>query len=400
MDIVVALKDLDTGGIQRSCINFVNLLAGKGINVDLLLMNDDSPLIEELDKSINIIRTNKALFPFAVLQKNAKKYGLPFFVKRTIKACIAKVFGCNKIFQNALNKQKCLEKNYDIAISFQPSMGKKSMMRGCSELILQKVTAKQKFAFMHSDFGRSGLNEPYAISIFEQFDKIVCVSKSCAEQMKQLLPNISSKIDYLYNVINTEEIITKAKEETSFNWGEGMRLVTVARLSEEKGHIRLLEQLQKLHKEGFTFQYAIAGDGKEYGKIKDYICSNGMESYVKLLGNKFNPYPYIKQSNLFVLPSFHESYGIVLIESMVLGVPVLTTNTISADEVVGDYGFVCENSNEGLYSKLKEIMSDKTYLENARDSLKEYKYSIKGIIDKFNKFAKGIEKQETNYFNG
>ena len=389
MKIVIALKDLEVGGIQRSCINFVNFLVNADIEVDLLLMNDDSPLLKELDNRVKIIRTNKSMFPFAVLQKNAKRYGFWFYINRTLIACIAKTLGNKYFLKRALKKQPKLDGMYDVAISFQPSKGVKSMMVGCSELILEKVDAKSKFAFMHSDFERSGLNEPYAVSIFEKFDKILCVSESCANQMKKSLTGIADKIDYLYNVINIEDVKKKADEHIEFNRGE-FNLVTVARLGEEKGHLRLLEQLKKLIDEGFNFKYTIVGDGKEKETLENYIKSNSMEEYVELVGNKINPYPYMKKSDLFVLPSYHESYGMVLVESMILKVPVLSTETISAKEVVGDMGFVCENSSEGLYSELKSILSDKSKIEKARKNLSDYNYSLESIEKKLYELTKSI----------
>ena len=384
MKILVVLKDLYVGGIQKSCVNFVNFLTCMGKDVDLLLFNKNGPLLSQISSKVNIKELkNNSLLPFSVSQKEAKSFGRMFYLKRTITAVICKTIGNKFLLKRSLKKQPKLNTVYDIAISFAPSTGTKSLTVGCAEYVLQKTSAKQKWIFVHSDYDKSGLNEPYATSIFEKFDKILCVSNSCAEQMKQSQPLLKQKIDFLYNICDEEDIIKKASEEVP-KLSNSFNLITVARLSEEKGHIRLLEQLKKLKQEGFEFVYTIVGDGNEYDAIKKYIIQNEMDDYVKMLGNKNNPYPYMKEADLFILPSFHESYGLVLIDSFILGVPALSTNTCSAEEVVGDNGFICENSGLGLYEKIKELLTTKSLVQAKKEKLSNYKFPKNEIARKLN----------------
>lgn len=376
MKVLVVLKDLYTGGIQKSCVNFVNYLSKNKIVVDLVLFNPEGPLRGQISNAVNIIEANCALLPFAVSQGDAKTWGAKFFFKRTIFAIWAKLFGNKRILKNALKKQYKLDKSYDVAISFAPSTGLKTLTVGGAEFVLEKTEAKQKWIFVHGDYERSGLNEPYANVIFSKFDKVFCVSKSCAELMKKANKKLAEKIDYIYNVCDVEDIKKKAEEKIEEKPNDKFELITVARLSEEKGHIRLLEQLKNLHVEGFDFLYTIVGDGKERTSIEKFIKENNMSSYVDMVGNKSNPYPYIKRADLFVLPSYHESYGLVLVESMILGVPVLTTKTSAAEEVVLDNGFICENNADSLYQCLKQQLLDKNGIKQKENTLLKYKYKI------------------------
>jgi len=59
---------------------------------------------------------------------------------------------------------------------------------------------------------------------------------------------------------------------------------------------------------------------------------------------------------------------------MLLGVPVLTTKTCSAEELVGEKGFVCENTEEGIYNALKHILTNKQELNNRKGIIKDYSY--------------------------
>ena len=92
----------------------------------------------------------------------------------------------------------------------------------------------------------------------------------------------------------------------------------------------------------------------------------------------------MKMADLLYLGSYHESYGLVLIESMILGTPVLTTKTIAAEEIVPEeYGWICDNSQEGIYSLLKSILSKKTLLEEKKANLKNYKFDNDSIKLKY-----------------
>jgi len=386
--ILVVLKDLYTGGIQKSCVNFVNYLSKNNVDVDLVLFNPVGPLREQISDSVHIIETNKSLLPFAVSQGDAKNRGMAFFIKRTMLAIWCKLFGNKKVLKKALNKQSSIDKQYDIAISFAPSTGTKSLTVGSAEFVLLKTVAKEKWIFVHGDYARSGLNEPYANNIFSQFDKILCVSKSCAEIMKQANIELSDKVDYLYNVCDAEDIKQKSLEQIESKNNNDFELITVARLSEEKGHIRLLEQLKKLHNEGFKFIYTIVGDGKERQIIENFISQNNMCQYVNMVGNKSNPYPYIKRADLFILPSFHEAAPMVYAESFLCGVPVLSTKTSSAEELIGEYGFICENSEEGIYAELKNILQDISLINNKKSIVEYFDYNNKEILQKLEDWCK------------
>ena len=84
-----------------------------------------------------------------------------------------------------------------------------------------------------------------------------------------------------------------------------------------------------------------------------------------------------------MLTSTNESFGLVLIDAMLLGVPVLSTKTISAEEVVGEFGFVCENDQESLYNALKSILENKNLLQEKVLKLKDYSYNNEKIKTKF-----------------
>ena len=107
-----------------------------------------------------------------------------------------------------------------------------------------------------------------------------------------------------------------------------------------------------------------------------------MQDCVTMHGNQKNPYPYIKSAEFLLLSSYHEAAPMVFAEAMFLGVPVVTTETRSAKELVGEKGFVCDNNEKGIYYTLKEIFINRALLENKKNKLLNYDIDNENIIKK------------------
>ena len=156
---------------------------------------------------------------------------------------------------------------------------------------------------------------------------------------------------------------------------KSLNIVTVSRLSDEqKAFFRALKIFKDLHDEGFEFHWNIIGDGVDRLKIERYIKEETMSDYVTLYGNQSNPYPYIKAADFFFLGSRYESWGIVMVEALTLGVPVVTTETSSAYEILEDKCFICTNNEQGIYQKLKFVLENKHLLNMERKKIENYEF--------------------------
>ena len=83
--------------------------------------------------------------------------------------------------------------DYDIGISYIQDVGWKKLTTGCNEFVINNVKAKQKIAFVHCDYANYGGYHPKVERIYNQFDKIVCVSNGCKNSFDSCFPNLSSK---------------------------------------------------------------------------------------------------------------------------------------------------------------------------------------------------------------
>ena len=116
----------------------------------------------------------------------------------------------------------------------------------------------------------------------------------------------------------------------------GPRLVCVGRLSEQKGHLLLLEAAARLAGEGVPFELVLVGDGPLRPEIERRLRADGLASRVRLAGWMGAPEvrQAILESRALVLASFAEGLPIVLMEALALGRPVVTTSIAGVPELV------------------------------------------------------------------
>lgn len=208
-------------------------------------------------------------------------------------------------------------------------------------------------------------NEEEIKEFFQPFDKVVGVSKDCEEKFIEKY-GFGDRTMYIYNPIDVEDILSKVEQfEVGEYQKEGINVVAIGRFMPQKAFERLVHVAHNLLDEGTDFNLYIIGEGPEEKKVRALINKYGIQDSVKLLGFKENPYPYIKNADLLVCSSIHESYCLVVAESLVIGTPVLSTMCTGPRELLdnGKYGILVENSEDGLYKGMKELLNDSEKLE-------------------------------------
>lgn len=156
----------------------------------------------------------------------------------------------------------------------------------------------------------------------KKFEKIVVVSKAVQNEAVFLNKNNSEKIMILNNFINKEEVLEKSNK---ININKKYDISFLGRLTLQKDPIKVLEIIKKINEKKPGTKAVLIGDGELREKCENYIKENSLENVVELKGFLDNPFPYIKNSKLLLMPSIFEGFGLVAIESMILGVPVLNS---------------------------------------------------------------------------
>ena len=227
---------------------------------------------------------------------------------------------------------------------------------------------------------------------YSKADKVVCVSRGASVKLKKDIPEIKS-FDFCYNPIDENIIIERSFEGVEYpKIHEGLKLITVGRLAEEKGYYRLISILAKLKKEGYDFSLVIIGDGPEREKLLKHCDELNMNDRVVFLLEQKNPFKYVSKSDAFICSSFEEGYSTACTEACILNVPVVTTSVGGAEEIINDAGcgLLCDLSDEGLYGALKNVLDNPQMIDEWKETLKDTKKNF---------FASERVKRLFNIFN-
>ena len=344
--IVMITPSLGMGGMERVLVNYANLFVRNGYDVTVLnLTYHDEALVAGFDERVHYqayYTPIKNLFKARLRDIIRGKFRLCSFVKWIRKHKAEYLY---KIF---------ISESYDIEIAF---------FGGITAKIISGSTNKnaKQFAWIHSaniqglinDIG----NEADFCNTYNAIENIICVSSEIKSKLSPLLQEKRLKI--LHNPHDTKKIRSLAKEHVELEQGR-INLMNVSRLDDKsKGFIRLLNVCKRLNDAGIAYNLWIVGDGADSEKIKAH--SNDLQlKNVYFLGQQNNPYKYIAASDLYVCSSYYEGFSMTMMEAVILAKPIITTNVSGAIEMLGNsqYGMVVENSEEGLFEGLKNILTD------------------------------------------
>ena len=114
-------------------------------------------------------------------------------------------------------------------------------------------------------------------------------------------------------------------------------------------------------------------DGRQRKDLEAMIKEEWLDNEIELLGFNNNPYPYIKNADLFVCSSRSEGYSTVITESLILETPVFTTECSGMRELLKDgrLGMIVKNNTEDKYSGLKSLIVSRHKNKNYKDLIKE-----------------------------
>lgn len=356
-NVLIVTNNMCIGGIQKSLLELLKVLAKRDdISVTLFCCNATGEFLQRVPKEITLLPENKWAKVSEYTVKSCKQLGLKYALFRVVSSFWSKAFNKGvpaKILCKKIGNLGC----FDIAISYSQPINDKAFCTLTNEIVLNCCTAKKKVTFVHCDFDNYGGNTRLNRKLYEKFDSIAVVSNSVGSVLSKNIPTVKEKIKTVYNFLDKEEIISLSEDNPVIY--DRTSLVTVARLSEEKGLLRCVPIMAKLREQSIDFVWYIVGGGVLETQLKESICKYAMDDVIFLEGAQDNPYRYIKHADYLFLPSFHEAAPIVFDEAIALNVPILATDTLLAKELVlnRNAGLICDNTENAIYDMLHYVLT-------------------------------------------
>lgn len=381
--VLFIMYNLELGGAEKSLISILNNMDYTRYEIDLFLYEHSGELIEQLPKEVTLLPEIKK---YATLCGSTKKTFKDGYIRLGIVRTISKYHANFRklplaydqyLYRYGSKLMEKLSKEYDTAISnIWPH-----------NLVVEKVKARRKIGWIHTDYSQMKVDYDMDFKILNKLDLIVAVSNQCKEVMDKIYPQLKSKIVIIENIV-LKDVITKLAEEPLKEINEfksrDIKLLTVARLHPEKGVDRAVEAAKKLKDEGKNFKWFIIGYGAQEKELLKRVKELGIEKEVRFLGKKINPYPYFKSCDIYVQPSRYEGKAITITEAKLFNKPIVITDYNSAKDQIdhGKNGLVVENSTQGIYEGIKELMENATIMEKFEESLKKDVINTISYIEK------------------
>ena len=235
------------------------------------------------------------------------------------------------------------EKEYDLAVSFLAP----------HDIVLEKVRAKKKACWVHTDYTKVDMDTELERPVWGRYDHIAAVSDAVTEAFLTRFPSLRDKMVTIPNILSVEWIRTRSE---AFSVEEEMpqepgvtRLLSVGRFTEAKNFDNVPDICRRLRENGVNVRWYLVGYGGDEGLIRQRIAESGMEEYVRILGKKVNPYPYITACDIYVQPSRYEGSPVTIREAIALEKPVVATAFPTVQSAIRDRvdGIIVPSDNEG-----------------------------------------------------
>jgi glycosyltransferase involved in cell wall biosynthesis len=208
---------------------------------------------------------------------------------------------------------------YDVAIAYAQGIS--------SMYVIDKVNADKKFGWINVNYHQTEDNRKNQEYFYNQFSKIVTVSNGVHKFFTKTYPLLANKMIVIRDLISPTLINSMAKESVEIELiKDSPILITASRLNDtQKGLDIAIEAARLLYERKVKFRWYVLGEGGYRKKLEKYIRKYNLGQSFILLGAVPNPYPYMRQSTIYVQTSRFEGYGLSIAEARVLNIPVVTT---------------------------------------------------------------------------
>lgn len=370
--IAIVTRKMITGGVERALIAMLKQFDYSMVEVDLYLENLGGELYNEVPNEVNCYK-----IPTVSLKTSSKH---PIATLKKMHALLkTKKDKFSYADENYYASRMLLpiKKKYDIAIAYHAPNTVPVFY------VIDGINATKKILWLHGDLDTNNGQEKKLYAYHSRYDQVYGVSKSIEKNFIDYHPDMIKKVSVFYNYIDISEIHRKAElGETYDDNFDGIRVLSIGRLSKQKGFDIAIEVCAELVLNNCNFRWYICGEGDERVYLEKCIEDKGLKDHFILLGNKDNPYGYLKDCDLYVQTSRFEGYCTTTNEARMLYKPVITTDVSGAREQFedGNTGWIVPINSNDIKEKMIYCFKNLSELEVISKNLSRMEFQGKEEI--------------------
>lgn len=391
--IIIVSHAMEIGGAERALLGLLNSFDYSRYQVDLFLMRQEGDLFKFIPKEVNLLPMNQARYLAVPMKSLISKREISMLYGRLKAKYLAKKrvkkLGLKKDNQVELTYShryawKYMEDinsnvEYDLAISFLTP----------HYICLNHVKAKKKIAWIHTDYSTIDIDVEVELSMWEGYDYIASISEKATEAFLRRFPILQDKIIGIDNIVTNSMVEKQADEpiDVEFKKEKCIKLLSVGRFSYAKNFDNVPEICKYILESGLNIRWYLIGFGGDEQLIRDNIEKYGMKDRVIILGKKDNPYPYIKNCDIYVQPSRYEGKAVTVREAQILQKPVIITDYATAHSQIEDGydGVIVPLDNKECAKGIGQVIRDSDLQNRLIENMKKTHYSNECEIEKIYK---------------
>lgn len=367
--LIFVIDSLTCGGAEKSLVTLLNLIDYSKFDVDLMMFKRGGAFESLVPENVHIIPAPH-YFEQLQLKKNRKLKDIYYRLKTSF---LLRVNGLSRekyhteqiVYQSLRAYLENQKKEYDCAIAYSQGMP--------TYYVSKHITAKKKIAWINCNYVATKYNKRYDALCYQEMNQVVVVSDFIKDTLKKY--PFYKKVEVINDIVDPrliERLSNLDNEYSDEMEYEGLKLLTVARLERIKGYDLLVRAASILKEKGVEFKWFIVGEGSERERITAMCQEYHLEDNIILLGQKTNPYVYMKRCDIYVQTSRNEGLGLTVIEAKILEKPIVCTNFSTASSLIddGEDGILCEVSSSDISRKIMMLIERKKILERILQNIK------------------------------
>ena len=422
--IFIAIHYLEIGGAEMSLIGLLQSFDYSKVEVDLFVYRHQGELLTMIPKEVNLLPEIPAYAQIeAPLKETIKKGFLRIaygrlkakwehrrFVKRNHPIDGGAIFGYIAKDVAPYLPDINPETTYDLAISFLTP----------HNIVLQKVKAKKKACWIHTDYTKVAVNAELELPIWGGYDHIVSISEEVTKSFLKVFPTLKDKIVLIENILSERFVRGRAKMEIQTDIHKvrsdnrtTLNILSVGRFTYAKNYDNVPDICKRINHQlsiasgdfrhdsanqinssalaapiiinyPLRVRWYLIGYGGDETLIRQKIQEAGMEDHVIILGKKSNPYPYIKACDIYVQPSRYEGKSVTVREAQILCKPIIVTNYTTAPSQIKDGidGVIVPMDNAGCADGIVDFVTNKDLQTQIVEYLQAHNYGNESEVGK------------------
>lgn len=366
--VIFITRSLQAAGVDKSLVTALNAVDTDRYEVYVYPFGKKAGLASELKDGVKVVLPDG----------RPHKYGNPRSIALLAAENISNICGRKKAAEKF--NEKLIEHKRDVEVAYYAEKIKKTGVIfdtvvaydfDLSYLIAPLVPAGKHVFFYH---GSRDIFKDASPHPFEKYDKIVAVGSGVREMLREAYPRYHDKFELLTNIVDADEIKAKAKGYAPKIEEARLIIATCGRISREKGCDLAVKAAEILKNDGVDFRWYLIGGGPMEKEIEADIEKRGLSDRVKVTGFLKNPLPYVAACDVYVQPSYEESFALTIAEALALSKPVVSTATVGAVDqlsVISDKGLT-DFTPEALAEGIKTVLGD----DEIKKSFREFAESV------------------------